>query len=413
MTDRVKLRFRIVIISFLLFSVVGAFAQSAAVAVSADTLTSDSVSLPWDERLKSELAELVADKSLATSHVGICVYDITADSLLFDHHGNQLLRPASTMKLLTSITALSKLGGAYTFNTHLYQTGEVVDTVLSGNLYVVGSFDPKFSTDDLHAMVDCVQQLGIKRIAGGIFADMSMKDSIPYGQGWSWDDENPKLIPLQLNQRNVVLKEFERRLKEVGISVDTTGLALCPMDNARLLVRRFHTIDQVLLRMMKRSDNLYAEAMFYQLPRAGKHGLYANASQAADVIGSLIRKVGFVPSDYNIADGSGLSPYNYLSAELLVGFLRYAYANPMIFNHLYPSLPVAGNDGTLSSRMKTGKAENNVHAKTGTLRGVSSLAGYATASNGHFIAFAIINQGIMRQATGRNWQDKVCQAICR
>ena len=388
-------------------------AQEPAVPVCADTMAVDTVPLSWQERLKGDLTELLADKTLATSHLGMVVYDLTADSLLFDHNGNHLLRPASTMKLLTSITALTKLGGAYTFNTQLYSTGEVADSVLNGSLYVVGSFDPKFSTDDLHAMVDRVQRMGIRHIAGGIYADMSMKDTLPYGEGWSWDDDNPQLVPLQLNQRNVVLKEFRRRLSDIGISVDTTGLALCPTDSAQLLVRRFHTIDQVLLRMMKRSDNLYAEAMFYQLPRAGKHGLYATASQAAEVIGTIIREVGYTPSDYNIADGSGLSPYNYLSPELLVAFLRYAYHNQMVFNHLYPSLPVAGNDGTLSSRMKTGNAENNVHAKTGTLRAVSSLAGYATASNGHFIAFAIINQGILRQSTARHWQDRVCQAICK
>ena len=54
----------------------------------------------------------------------------------------------------------------------------------------------------------------------------------------------------------------------------------------------------------------------------------------------------------------------------------------------------------------------NVHAKTGTLTGISSLAGYCTASNGHRLAFCIINQGIMRMADGRNLQDVLCRAMC-
>ena len=80
---------------------------------------------------------------------------------------------------------------------------------------------------------------------------------------------------------------------------------------------------------------------------------------------------------------------------------------------LYPSLPVAGVDGTLKKRMKGGAAQGNVHAKTGTVTGVSSLAGYCRAANQHLLAFCIINQGVMKNAEGRDFQDKVCELLCR
>ena len=96
-----------------------------------------------------------------------------------------------------------------------------------------------------------------------------------------------------------------------------------------------------------------------------------------------------------------------------VALLRYAYRNPEIFIHLYPSLPIAGQDGTLKKRMKGGFASGNVHAKTGTLTCITSLAGYCTAANGHLLAFAIITQGVMHDNNGRNFQNRVCEAMCR
>ena len=93
--------------------------------------------------------------------------------------------------------------------------------------------------------------------------------------------------------------------------------------------------------------------------------------------------------------------------------LRYAYRNAGIYYSVIEALPTSGKDGTLSSRMKTGPAYLNVHAKTGTVTGVSSLSGYVTASNGHILAFAIINNGLLKSATGHNIQDRICQELAR
>ena len=85
----------------------------------------------------------------------------------------------------------------------------------------------------------------------------------------------------------------------------------------------------------------------------------------------------------------------------------------LLYLHLYPSLPIAGRDGSLRNRMRTGMAAGNVHAKTGTVTGISSLAGYCTAGNGHVLCFSIINQGVTRARIGRNFQDRVCQVLCQ
>ena len=61
--------------------------------------------------------------------------------------------------------------------------------------------------------------------------------------------------------------------------------------------------------------------------------------------------------------------------------------------------------------MTSGAAYNNVHAKTGTVTGVSALTGYVTASNGHILAFSIINNGNRTAAEGRTFQDQVCEVL--
>lgn len=386
-------------------------------ALAADTLLIDSVSpeqqsLPWPKSVVAGIDNLLKSDMFETSQVGMMVYDLDADSAIYCHNERQLMRPASTMKLLTAITAIDKLGGSYQFKTDLCYTGEVTDGTLSGNIYCVGGFDPRFNIDDMRAFVESIRKMGVDTIRGNIYADKSMKDEAQYGEGWCWDDDNPILSPLLVGRKDVFIDRFVQELREAGIVVDAfTGQGRKP-DDAFCICRRFHTIDQVLMRMLKESDNLYAESMFYQIG-AASGSQPATAHSARSVMNRLIKKVGLDPKRYNIADGSGLSLYNYVTAELEVRMLRYAFKNNNIYLHLHPSLPQAGTDGTLRKRMTSPFTQGNVYAKTGTLSGISSLAGYCTAANGHRLAFAIINQGLLHGRNGRSFQDRVCTILCQ
>ena len=163
--------------------------------------------------------------------------------------------------------------------------------------------------------------------------------------------------------------------------------------------------------MMKQSDNLYAESMFYQIAAStGKRP--SKAKDAISVVKSFLRKISLDSDHYKLADGSGLSLYDYLTAECETQVMRYAWQHQDVFAHLYPSLPIAGIDGTLKGRMKGTCAENNVRAKTGSVTAVSTLTGYLTASNGHFICFAIMNQGVRKMSEGRQMQDRICTVLC-
>ena len=369
------------------------------------------VVLPWPQNIQYRLDSLLQSSIFETSMVGMIVYDLTADSILYKVNERQALRPASTMKAITAITALDRLGGSHQFRTQLYYTGEVQDSTLYGDLYCVGGFDPAFNSDDMRAFAESVQQMGIDTIRGRIVADRTMKDGDLLGEGWCWDDDNPKISPLSLGRDINFLERFVTALSEEGIGLDIRLSEGRLPSEARILCSRFHSMDQILQRMMKMSDNFYAEAMFYQIARStGRRP--AKAKDAAGVIKQLIQKVGNGKNPYRIADGSGLSLYNYVTPELEMRLLRYAYLNKNIYEHLLPSLPIAGWDGTLKTRMKGTFAEGNVKAKTGTVTGVSALAGYCTAANGHQLCFSMINQGIMKSDTGRNFQDRVCNALC-
>lgn len=405
-----KIMERLKILILLLLVSAGMLAQTE----EPDTFAIDTmeVALPWPQNVQYRFDSLMQSKILETSMVGMIIYDLTADSILYKVNERQALRPASTMKLVTAIAAIDRLGGGYQFRTKLCYTGRVSNRTLRGDLYCVGGFDPRFNNDDMNAFVESIIRMGVDTIRGTIVADRTMKDSDLLGEGWCWDDDNPKLSPLSLGRDIAFTDLFVRALADKGVVLDSIRLSEGRVpDDAYTLCSRTHTIDQVLQRMMKQSDNFYAEAMFYQLAATSGHRP-ARAKDAAEVVKRLIQKVGNGKNPYRIADGSGLSLYNYVTPELEMRLLRYAYRNSNIYLHLLPSLPIAGRDGTLKSRMKGTFAEENVKAKTGTVTGVSALAGYCTSANGHLLCFSIINQGIMSSSTGRSFQDRVCNAMC-
>lgn len=255
----------------------------------------------WQGIMQQSLDRLVNEPLFETTQLGLCVYDITDDRMLYSLNARHRMRPASCEKIVTTVVALDVLGGNFR--------------------YVPSVEKP--------------------------------------GSGWCWDDKITQQMPFTLGEE--------------------------------------WTMDQALLPIMKNSDNKMAESLFACIKKSD--------------INNVIKKVGLNPADYRIEDGSGLSLYNYVSPLLLVRLLTYAWVNEQIRTHFYPSLPVSGVDGTLSKRMKGSNAFSRIHAKTGTVEGVSSLAGYAMTQNGHVLAFSIINQGVQRTLQGKDFQDKVCLVL--
>ena len=169
---------------------------------------------------------------------------------------------------------------------------------------------------------------------------------------------------------------------------------------------------RVLDEMLKESDNLNAEAVFCRLGLHHTGHRPVRAKDAVKAVRALMEAVGHNPARYRVADGCGLSHYDYLSPELLVSFLRYAYAHTEVFSKLYKALPVGGIDGTLKHRMGRGTPSyKHVYAKTGSYTGINCLAGYLQARNGHWVAFAIMNQNVLSGRRARALQDALCDEL--
>ena len=366
----------------------------------------------WYGHVGAEIDSLLESSMFETSQVGMCIYDLTADSLIYSHDDRQTMRPASTQKLITAITALDVMGDRHKFETFVGYTGDINERTLDGDLYIKGGFDPLLSDSDVSYIARSIKEHGIDTIRGSILFDRSFKDNSEMGEGWCWDDDNPSLLPITVNGKNLFYECLSEALIKNGVSADArTGFSICP-DTAVMVVKTSHSLFDVLHKMMKESDNFHAEAVFYSIAST-RNSRWASAKDAVSVIDSLIAVTGHRRSEYRIADGSGLSLYNYTTARIETDLLRYAYSKKDIFEILYLTLPVAGKDGTLKARMRDNKfAMGNVRAKTGSVSCVSSLAGFCRAHNGHDIAFTIINQGVIRTRKARDFQDKVCAILC-
>ena len=457
----------------------------------------------WVNALSSRLDTLIKYKLPIGSNVAISVYDLTSNRPLYGYQADKLSRPASTMKLLTTITALSCPEADDPFRTEVWYKGVIEQDTLRGDIYVIGGFDPEFDDNALDSLVNAVLRFPFSVIQGNIYGDVSMKDSLYWGSGWLWDDTpasfQPYLSPLMLNKGVVTVAAFPTewgdtaRLECTPVSsyyslanktqsrtpsagrfrvsrnwlengndslvtgnVDTKRVGTVNIFSSQdFFMRTFidrlqaHGIqhvpgerdtlfsdytfaefqkDSVSMRMavydtpmqvvvsqiMKESDNLDAEAMLYRLGMQSTGKKHVSADDGLTVVRTLIKKLGYKPDHYNLADGCGLSNYNYISPELLVAFLKYAYSSTTVFQKLYKALPIGGVDGTLKYRMQKGTASyKNVHAKTGSFTAVNCLAGYLKASNGHQIAFAIMNQNVLSGKEARAFQDKVCEEIIK
>ena len=356
------------------------------------------------------LDTLLKDPLFDRSQVGICVYDLTDDRTLYAHGLHQRLRPASNMKVITAVAALDLLGADYRFATTLQASGEPDDSGRVSNVYIRGGMDPLFAHDDLRSIVEELRRHGVRKIVGDVVARCHDEDTATLGRGWCWDDKARPLTPLLYRRGNKLSDNLLRALSQAGITVGgfvRTGVA--PTAAPVWLARTHYHRPSAATDDERERQSLCREHVFQMAALSRRP--YANYRDAVAQMSKLIARWNVSPDEYQIVDGSGLSLYNYLTPELLVLSLRYAYRNSEIYQHLYAALPIMGRDGTLRTRNRNTPAQGNVRAKTGSVEGVSSLSGYALAANGHQLCFSIINQGVRNMAEGRRFQDRVCRAL--
>lgn len=142
--------------------------------------------------------------------------------------------------------------------------------------------------------------------------------------------------------------------------------------------------------LMKVSQNLYAETLLKALDRHAHPDRPGSAAGGRQVVREVLEGWGIPADGFVQLDGSGLSRYNYVTAETIVGVLQHLYADPRHRDAFLATLPVAGRDGTLTRRLAGTPAEGNARAKTGSIANVRALSGYVATADGEPLVFSII-----------------------
>ena len=262
---------------------------------SPDNQVTETAVLPWGEQIRTRLDAFANEANRAPYNVGISVFDLTDDIPVWSYNAHKVLRPASTQKVLTAITALSVLGAKHEFRTRSFYTGTIAaDGTLQGDIYVVGDFDPMYSHADLKELARAIRDLGIKRIGGKIYSDSSMKNADLYGNGWCWDDVPSKYEPYLcalMVERGREYPNFgtysksasfhpaahfsyalSQELKNLGITGVSPQVVPYGTKDYPGGGNNFHTkartVEEVMQRMLKNSDNLHAEAVFFKIVNA-------------------------------------------------------------------------------------------------------------------------------------------------
>lgn len=186
---------------------------------------------------------------------------------------------------------------------------------------------------------------------------------------------------------------FRAALHRHGVRVlGPTTMAATPAKAPTVATRRSMPLRELMVPFLKLSNNLHAEILVKAMGRATRGQGTWSAGLAA--VADRLPAYGLDPARLSLRDGSGLSRMDQIAPDQLATLLGAARARPW-FADWYDALPIAGESdrmvgGTLRSRMRDTPAAGNVHAKTGSLTGVSSLSGYVTTANGQQWVFSMV-----------------------
>lgn len=202
-----------------------------------------------------------------------------------------------------------------------------------------------------------------------------------------------------------------RQLQLVGIS-GTPSLAFGTMPKkARVLARwKSPRLAALVERTNKTSSNFMAEMLLKSLGADdGKPASFATALERAR---SFLRERVKLASSFVFKNGSGLYDANRFSAAQIVALLRFVARDALLFPYFRNSLAVSGSDGTLRLRFRSAATKGRIFAKTGTLDGVSAIAGYLYGRRGRRIAFAVlINGPVVPYHKYREIHDRVVRIV--
>lgn len=329
--------------------------------------------------------------------VTVHVLDAGSDRQLFGHDADELQLPASTMKVITAVTALHTLGRSHRFATRV-MAGPDEETVI-----LVGGGDPLLTAADLRRLAGRtaakLKKEGVRSVV--VDVDDYLFPRPTDARGWEPGDSPTyaaavrPLAMLGEYSRDTVstaLAVFVRELQGEGISARVGERAVVPDDSRRIAVVARNTLADAIELMLRVSENNVAEVLFRQVALARGYPATWSASTAAAK--ETLRELDLTPFGMKLYDGSGLSMDDRLTAKFLTTVLD-RVVDPA-HRELAPIrrwMPVAGETGTLTNRFSSPPAScarGAVFAKTGSLTGVNTLAGLTRAPDGTWRSFAVM-----------------------
>ncbi len=197
-----------------------------------------------------------------------------------------------------------------------------------------------------------------------------------------------------LNPELYFLTLAKEELRRQNIELDGTISVDSVSPNAKLLYTHIQPMDSMIVFLNKVSDNLSAENLLKTIG-ASQYGMPGSTQHGISVVKRVLAGFGVDSTKFLMVDGSGVSHYNLLTPDLFIKLLTAMYHQKNLFDLYYASLPIAGVDGTLSDRMRGTSAEKNVHAKTGSISGVSTIAGYVHTADNEPLTFSIMMQNFI------------------
>jgi D-alanyl-D-alanine carboxypeptidase/D-alanyl-D-alanine-endopeptidase (penicillin-binding protein 4) len=370
---------------------------------------------------------LTSQPEFRNAQWGVLIVNPRTGDTLYSKNAGKLFMPASNMKIITAASALTLLGPEYRYKTTFATNGEKRDSLLDGDLLVIGRGDPTVSdrmrhlaTTVMDALGDSLRAHGIRQIGGSIArVGNAFPDSI-WGYGWQWDDLgeyygagvdelifNEGMAPTTLrplpdtvrdslysgparDPAKAYLDALKDGLARKGIAVDAgvrDSILPTPFKMDTLFILLSPPLREILPPFMKDSQNQIGEILLRTigLERAG----LGTADTSRKIVGQQLLAWGVQPDGFIIRDGSGLSDNDLLTPETIVRVLD-RIQRDTAFAAFYNSMPIAGVDGTLDKRMKGTPAEGNVRAKTGTLSKARTLSGYVTTADGERLIFSVM-----------------------
>jgi D-alanyl-D-alanine carboxypeptidase/D-alanyl-D-alanine-endopeptidase (penicillin-binding protein 4) len=357
---------------------------------------------------------------------------------ILTHDLSRDLIPASNMKLLTAAVLLEKIGPDARYVTPVKaaappQAGAV------GDLWLVGSGDPLLATagfaatagwmdtpkraTSIEALADRVFNAGVRRI-GRVLGDESRYDRQRYVPSWSPSYASvPYVGPQSALTVNSGFVQYEPRqvpasapathaanvladlLRARGVTVGSVGEGTVPEQGVTVAQIESPPMAEVVADLLQHSDNLAAELMVKEL--GVRFGGAGTTAAGLSVVHATATAMGLPVGRLATADGSGLDRGDRMSCALVDGILRRSGEG----SALGKGLSVAGSVGTLLRRFTTTPAAGKVRAKTGSLEGVASLSGWATARDGRSLQFTLLTNDIPYEAAGNAFQNQFVSAL--